>query len=182
MQTDCFIICFAVNDRSSFNNLGTIWLPEIEANAPSVPYIFVCKHSHILNTFYFMMNNLIFGCSQPGTKSELRTQLPPSDLLTPEEIEAFRSSPTGGASPVVETGDDLASINAMLKVAVKTALDHQKKERELKNTGSNSFCTIVWFFKNIQDSRWDSILRILWFGQGRSILFWIKFFWNLGIS
>ncbi|CAL8094749.1 unnamed protein product [Orchesella dallaii] len=45
-HTDCFIICYSVNDKSSFENVEKRWLPEIlkYGDGPRVPYILVSTH------------------------------------------------------------------------------------------------------------------------------------------
>merc|ERR1712060_501959 len=48
-QTDVFLVCFSVISSSSFENVKTIWFPEIQHHAPNVPILLV------------------------GTKSDLRT-------------------------------------------------------------------------------------------------------------
>lgn len=44
-QTDCFIICYSVNDRKSFENVYDRWLPEIikHGDGPIVPILLACK-------------------------------------------------------------------------------------------------------------------------------------------
>jgi len=38
-QTDVFLLCFAVNDRPSFDRIRTKWHPELSHHAPGVPII-----------------------------------------------------------------------------------------------------------------------------------------------
>jgi small GTP-binding protein len=40
-QTDLFIVTFAVTSASSFENVRTKWIPELEHYAPGVPFILV---------------------------------------------------------------------------------------------------------------------------------------------
>lgn len=64
-QTDVFLICFAVNSRTSFDNLREKWLKEVQHFAPNVPFIFV------------------------GTKSDLRKE-GGSDFVSAEEGERLK--------------------------------------------------------------------------------------------
>ena len=40
-NTDCFIICYSVNDRNSFHNAKTKWLGEVKSCAQTAPCILV---------------------------------------------------------------------------------------------------------------------------------------------
>lgn len=43
LQTDVFIICFAVNNRASFNNVKYKWHPEVKHYRPSAKLVLVGK-------------------------------------------------------------------------------------------------------------------------------------------
>lgn len=40
-QTDIFLVCFALNSPTSYENVKTKWLPELQHHAPGVPFILV---------------------------------------------------------------------------------------------------------------------------------------------
>eukprot|EP00428_Durinskia_dybowskii_P061738 CAMPEP_0170364648 /NCGR_PEP_ID=MMETSP0117_2-20130122/5487_1 /TAXON_ID=400756 /ORGANISM="Durinskia baltica, Strain CSIRO CS-38" /LENGTH=141 /DNA_ID=CAMNT_0010619165 /DNA_START=222 /DNA_END=647 /DNA_ORIENTATION=- len=40
-STDVFLICFAVDTQTSFDNVRNKWIPEIQHHAPGVPFILV---------------------------------------------------------------------------------------------------------------------------------------------
>ena len=40
-QTDVFLICFALDGSTSFENVRNKWIPEIQHHAPGVPFILV---------------------------------------------------------------------------------------------------------------------------------------------
>lgn len=40
-QTDIFLVCFAISSPTSFENVKTKWLPELQHHAPGVPFILV---------------------------------------------------------------------------------------------------------------------------------------------
>ena len=40
-NTDVILICFAINNRDSFENVTEKWIPEIKSYCPSTPYLLV---------------------------------------------------------------------------------------------------------------------------------------------
>ncbi|XP_059486492.1 ras-like GTP-binding protein RhoL isoform X1 [Neocloeon triangulifer] len=40
-NTDCFLLCFSIGSRSSFENIATKWYPEIRHHCPHVPIVLV---------------------------------------------------------------------------------------------------------------------------------------------
>ncbi|XP_050542890.1 ras-like GTP-binding protein RhoL isoform X2 [Daktulosphaira vitifoliae] len=40
-NTDCFLLCFSVSSRSSFENIASKWYPEIQHHCPKVPVILI---------------------------------------------------------------------------------------------------------------------------------------------
>jgi len=46
-QTDVFLVCFSVISSSSFENVKTKWVPEIQHHAPSVPIVLVGTKSDL---------------------------------------------------------------------------------------------------------------------------------------
>ena len=43
-ETDVFLICFAINNKTSFDNITDKWIPEIKKHCPDVPVVIVgCK-------------------------------------------------------------------------------------------------------------------------------------------
>merc|ERR1711971_1527821 len=47
--TDVFLVCYACDLRSSFENVKEKWIPEINHHCPKVPYILVCTKSDLRN-------------------------------------------------------------------------------------------------------------------------------------
>lgn len=41
LQADCFLICYAVNDRTSLQHIWTTWLPEVRNNCPNAKIVLV---------------------------------------------------------------------------------------------------------------------------------------------
>uniref|UniRef100_A0A0A9XI07 Ras-like GTP-binding protein RhoL n=1 Tax=Lygus hesperus TaxID=30085 RepID=A0A0A9XI07_LYGHE len=64
-HTDCFLLCFSVNNRTSYDNIQSKWCPELKHHCPNVPIILV------------------------GTKSDLRDD-PNVDCLTPSDGRKLR--------------------------------------------------------------------------------------------
>jgi len=46
-QTDVFLVCFSVISSSSFENVKTKWVPEIQHHAPNVPILLVGTKSDL---------------------------------------------------------------------------------------------------------------------------------------
>lgn len=46
-QTDVFLVCFSVISQSSFDNVKTKWVPEIQHHAPGVPILLVGTKSDL---------------------------------------------------------------------------------------------------------------------------------------
>ena len=46
-NTDCFLICYSINNRESFKNATTKWLQEIKNTAQQAPYILVGTKSDL---------------------------------------------------------------------------------------------------------------------------------------
>jgi len=46
-QTDVFLVCFSVISQSSFENVKTKWVPEIQHHAPNVPILLVGTKSDL---------------------------------------------------------------------------------------------------------------------------------------
>lgn len=65
LTPDVVLICFAINNRNSFINVGKRWIPEFEKCFPYCPFLLV------------------------GTKSDLRVDVPEEDLITMEQAAKF---------------------------------------------------------------------------------------------
>jgi small GTP-binding protein len=40
-STDVFVVCFGISARDSFENVGFLWMPELEHHCPGVPRLLV---------------------------------------------------------------------------------------------------------------------------------------------
>ncbi len=40
-KTDVFLLCYAVNNRTSFNNVTSKWIPELKHHCPNAPIVLV---------------------------------------------------------------------------------------------------------------------------------------------
>lgn len=47
--TDIFLISYAVDNPASFNNVASVWLPEIKSYCPKVPYVLVAMKTDLRN-------------------------------------------------------------------------------------------------------------------------------------
>ncbi|KAG7209543.1 hypothetical protein KM043_015623 [Ampulex compressa] len=64
-NTDCFLLCFSVSARSSYDNIASKWHPEIKFHCPNTPIVLV------------------------GTKGDLRGQ-ENMDIITPKECKKMK--------------------------------------------------------------------------------------------
>merc|ERR1711994_1224858 len=46
-QTDVFLVCFSIISRNSFENLESLWIPEITQHCPNVPIVLVGTKSDL---------------------------------------------------------------------------------------------------------------------------------------
>ncbi|XP_063224549.1 ras-like GTP-binding protein RhoL isoform X2 [Bacillus rossius redtenbacheri] len=46
-NTDCFLLCFSVSGRSSFENIASKWYPEIRHHCPSIPIVLVATKTDL---------------------------------------------------------------------------------------------------------------------------------------
>jgi len=46
-QTEVFLVCFAVNSVSSFQNVKRKWIPEIRRHSPDIPYLLIGTKSDL---------------------------------------------------------------------------------------------------------------------------------------
>jgi len=118
-KTDCFVICYALNNRSSLKNTQTKWIPEIRQHEPEVPFIIV------------------------GTKQDLRETSQAPDLITPEQVQTLHETAESAACEFMEcSAKDLPSIENVCRVAVRVTLEHQQKKRAQAAANSQSLCVI----------------------------------------
>eukprot|EP01083_Nonionella_stella_P233787 823361_1 len=116
-ETDIYLLCFSVVESSSFRNLKTRWLPEVQHHSPEAMLVLV------------------------GLKCDLRDdQHKASDAIPPQEIEDYRIA--SGASAYVETSA-LKKIN--VEKAFETAITAFLSPSENSSGGSSGggCCIIV---------------------------------------
>ncbi|XP_058805063.1 ras-like GTP-binding protein RhoL [Phymastichus coffea] len=63
-NTDCFLLCFSISARSSYENIASKWYPELKIHCPNIPIILI------------------------GTKGDLRTE--EADIITPHECKKMK--------------------------------------------------------------------------------------------
>ncbi|XP_012262682.1 ras-like GTP-binding protein RhoL isoform X1 [Athalia rosae] len=64
-NTDCFLLCFSISARSSYENVASKWHPEIKHHCPNIPIVLV------------------------GTKGDLRNK-EDMDVITPSECKKMK--------------------------------------------------------------------------------------------
>ncbi|KAK2580439.1 hypothetical protein KPH14_006183 [Odynerus spinipes] len=97
-NTDCFLLCFSISARSSYENVASKWYPEIKHHCPNVPIVLV------------------------GTKSDLRDQ-DNLDIITPQECKKMkrriRASKYVECSAVKQEGLEQVFVEAIRSVLKK---------------------------------------------------------------
>ncbi|XP_011506501.1 PREDICTED: ras-like GTP-binding protein RhoL [Ceratosolen solmsi marchali] len=63
-NTDCFLLCFSINARSSYENIASKWYPELKVHCPNIPIILI------------------------GTKGDLR--LESNEIISPRECKKMK--------------------------------------------------------------------------------------------
>lgn len=58
-QTDCFLLCYSISSRTSYDNVLSKWHPEIRHFSPSVPVILVGKLNEFETTKFIPTNEYI---------------------------------------------------------------------------------------------------------------------------
>ncbi|ELP85944.1 hypothetical protein EIN_135480 [Entamoeba invadens IP1] len=52
VDTDCFILCFAMNDQNSFDKIQSIWIPEIQQNTNSPVFFLAATKTDLKESKY----------------------------------------------------------------------------------------------------------------------------------
>jgi len=132
-QTDVFLVCFAVNNRNSFENVRSRWIPELAHHAPGVPYILV------------------------GLKSDLRNDigLDTTDFVQRDEADSMKTEI--GASRYMEcsalTQENLKSVfDEAIRVKLGARLELNIDRGDRAQQGFKCEC----------DCDWEEILNQTW--------------------
>ena len=75
-QTDIFLICFSVCNKENFQNIETLWVPEIKHHCPGVPWILVGTKSDLRD-------------AGPDATDGYTRKLKASDFVSTSEAEAL---------------------------------------------------------------------------------------------
>jgi len=102
-QTDVFLVCFAVTNKDSFNNVKSQWIPEIRHHCPNVPFILV------------------------GTKSDLRKNNKKDEMISEEEGVAMAKD-IGAVIYLECSAITQAGLHAVFDKAIRTALSKESKK------------------------------------------------------
>lgn len=75
-QTDVFLICFALDGQTSFENIKNKWVPEIQHHAPGAPFILVGTKLDLRNE------------AKPGSEGKFVSKMQGESLR--EELKAWK--------------------------------------------------------------------------------------------
>jgi len=101
-QTNIFLVCFAVGNKESFNNVKSKWIPEIQHHCPNIPFVLV------------------------GTKSDLRQNNKKDEMISEDEGVAMAKD-VGAVIYLECSAITQEGLHAVFEKAIRTALS---KERE----------------------------------------------------
>jgi len=111
-QTDVFLVCFSIISRNSFENLESLWIPEITQHCPNVPIVLVGTKSDLRDDQYS-----IETCKKLGKPMVL-------------EGEALQFQKKIGASSYVECSAlTHENINLVFNEALRASQQENKKPR-----------------------------------------------------
>jgi len=103
-QTNVFLVCFAVSDKNSFNNVKSIWIPEMRHHCPNIPFILV------------------------GTKSDLRKNKKKDEMISEEEGVAMAKD-VGAVIYLECSAITQEGLHAVFEKAIRTALSKEINNR-----------------------------------------------------
>jgi GTPase SAR1 family protein len=64
-QTDCFLLCYSVDNRASFESIFTLWIPEITHHCPDTVYLVIGLKSDLrLDAAHVRPLNAAVGCTK----------------------------------------------------------------------------------------------------------------------
>jgi len=62
LQTDCFLLCYSVGSRSSFENIASKWHPEIQHHCPKIPVILIGKARWRIGLYFTVFVRMLVYC------------------------------------------------------------------------------------------------------------------------
>ena len=84
-QTDIFLICFDIANRSSFDSITSRWIPETKHHCPSTPFLLIgCKKELRDNQLFDneqVANKLIYGYLNRGSTKDRNVASLPLDIF-----------------------------------------------------------------------------------------------------
>ncbi|ODM98376.1 Ras-like GTP-binding protein RhoL, partial [Orchesella cincta] len=112
-NTDCFILCYAINDPTSLSNVETRWILELRKHCPNVPVLLV------------------------GTKTDIRT---PSNRWISEEEGDILKTKVKAEGFIECSSKSIASIEGVFILAVSIAEKYRESETQ---SNSRRLCLIL---------------------------------------
>ncbi|CAL6006870.1 Rac/Rho-like_protein [Hexamita inflata] len=106
-DSSLFLVCYAVDDRTSFNDLTNRWIPEIKQYLDEIPFIIV------------------------GLKNDLRYEANDVDVVTEEEACQLAQR-CGAHSHILCSAFSNYNINFLINTAVRVAKQGKPKRKKNK--------------------------------------------------
>ena len=126
--TDCFLICYAINDRNSFENASRKWLAEIKTCASLAPCILVGTKSDLRSSAQQEHEE------SKSSYSQSMADINNTFVSTEEMMEAAKRNFFQGAVECSAKNFQDASLNKVFLTAFKAVFQY----RELKNSRTGS--------------------------------------------
>eukprot|EP00002_Diphylleia_rotans_P036682 TRINITY_DN8114_c0_g1_i3.p1 TRINITY_DN8114_c0_g1~~TRINITY_DN8114_c0_g1_i3.p1 ORF type:complete len:192 (+),score=42.49 TRINITY_DN8114_c0_g1_i3:1314-1889(+) len=85
-STDCFIVCFSLMSRASFENIKTVWIPELRHHMPRTPIVLVGTKADLRDEAQANQSNHKFIRTSEG--QELAKQIGASNYIETSSLMA----------------------------------------------------------------------------------------------
>lgn len=134
-DADCFILCYSIDNKASFQNIWQKWLHELRSIDRLVPIVLVGN-----NCFIFILIHKNIHLQIPiGTKTDLRQNLIRKQLITTEEGESLKRKIN--ANTFIEcSAKDNIQIKETIYEAVRASVNGAIIEEENVNSSMFSCC------------------------------------------
>jgi len=113
--TDCFILCFALNNPESFTNVKEKWMPEIREHCPGVPVVLV------------------------GTKLDLRTETNAKECISTETGKQLAKE-IGAAAYIECSARTQQNLKTVFETVIKVVVDilAQQQQQQEQDAGNEN--------------------------------------------
>ena len=135
-DSDCFILCYSIDNKASFQNIWQKWIHELRSIDRRVPIVLVGN-----NIFLFFLIIQAFICKSQliGTKTDLRQNLIRKQLITTDEGESLKRKINANTFIECSAKDNIL-IKETVYEAVRASVNGAIIEEENVNSSLFSCC------------------------------------------